>query len=156
MTALPSWLMPLLGSLLVLLIVTVAKLAADVSGIKEARAVTCKEHGEKLKENGDGIKAINEAMTAMSKQVDRLVWRQEQDDARAADSLHSPTHRERDVLLVGLMSGTLSIPEIERLIVLLRDAYINGGLKPEEKFFATQLLSRAEWELLDRRRKTND
>jgi hypothetical protein len=146
MTTMPSWFMPLVGGLLFLLLAAVTKLAADVSKIQGERAITCKVHGEQLK-------AIEDCQKEMSKQVDRLVWRQEQDDAHAADGLHSPTHRERDILLVGLMSGTLSVPEIERLIVLLRQAKIDHSTGAEERMYASHLLGRAEWELLDRRRQ---
>jgi hypothetical protein len=141
----PTWLWPLLGTLFVVLIGYVSKLAADVAGIKESRAVTCKEHGDKL--------AVMDAMLdEVRRQVDRLVWRQENADAHAVEGLHSPTHRERDELLRGLMTGSLSLPEIERLICLLREVKLSKA-SPEDKMNAAQLMGRAEWELAEAKRR---
>jgi hypothetical protein len=144
--SIPSWMWPLLGTLFVVLIGYVSKLAADVSGIKAAREVTCKEHGDRLK-------SMDDSLTEMRRQVDRLVYRQEVADAHAVEGLHSPTHRERDELLRGLMVGSISLPEIERLICLLREVKLSLSASPEDKMNASQLMGRAEWELAEAKRR---
>ena len=44
----------------------------------------------------------------LKRNLDRMMWRQEQDDAHSADILHRDDHRERDLLILGLMSRTLT------------------------------------------------
>jgi hypothetical protein len=123
-------------SVLVVLFGYVLKLSADVSGIK----ATCKSRGENCK-----------SVAELTLKVDRLVYRQELADSHAADGLHAPTHYERDGLVDRLLVGDLTEAELERVIALLADAKKNEK-SGDKRYWAGQLLTRAETELTYRRR----
>jgi hypothetical protein len=90
----------------------------------------------------------------MKRQLERLVYRQELLDTHAADVLHGPEHRERDELVRGLLAGTLTRAEVERVAELLRQAKTSDPVA-EKRFYALLLLGRAEWELTATKRRIN-
>jgi hypothetical protein len=100
---------------------------------------------------GREVSAVSETVKAaqlpvMARNLDRLMYRQELQDAHAEDILHSPEHRERDELVRGLRAHTLTRAEIERVAEMLREAKTRGATA-EERLSAVQLLGLAEWEM---------
>ena len=130
----PNWLLPaisILGAILMALFGYVLKLTGDVSGIRHELDL-CK---------------LGEIRTS----VDMLTCRQDLADKSAAAGLHAPTHFERDDLVDRLLQNELTDSELTRLVEILRQAS-KSEKSSNKRYWAGQLLSRAETELIYRRR----
>jgi hypothetical protein len=112
----------------------IAKVSKDVEIIQKERELTCEAHGKALA-----------LLPDMQRSLDRLLYRQELQDAHAADALHSPQHEERDNLVERLLKGELRLDEIDRVICLLKQAMREEEL-PDKRWTAFLLLGRAEVE----------
>lgn len=113
----------------------------DIEAIKEARKVTCHEHGRQL-----------ECLPDIREQLARLVYRQELEDKlmirQAADAIHSPVHKDRDALMDKLVEGTLTRSEAKRLKKMLQE-YIAEQPDRMLRWYACNALIRVQWELRD-------
>jgi hypothetical protein len=125
----PTWVMSLIGVLLGAILAGVLKLAFDVGGVKEV------------------VKFCD--LKEMKTNVDRLVYRQELQDHRAAADAHSPHTPEVDGYIERLMRGELDADGLRAAIAVFEEnmkterngtKWLNKGL----------LLDRAKAELKEK------
>jgi hypothetical protein len=141
----PAWLIPALGILSAILLACfgyILRLADGQGELKREFAALASEHRTLCSEHSKAL----DTLPGMSRTLDRLVYRQELQDAHAADVLHSPTHKGRDDLVEGMLNGGLSAEELEETISLLLAAQ-KSERRGDKRIAAALLLGRAKSEL---------
>lgn len=142
MSTLPSWFIPLLGTIIAILMALfgyVVKLTQDVAEMREKHRVICEQHTKQLDCIPDLVHKIDLLTGRMELYMKVL-------DPHLAGIIHSPIHVRRDRLVDRLVNGELTPTEAKTLACELRDLLAQEN-NVDKKLAAALLLARVEWEL---------